>query len=100
MFQEQIDEFALNQRYQSYREDLRGLIFHAAQSTAPTREGSPVTANEDEQFYSKRGADANLRRRETTNILQAGNRSTYLKNYMSSIAPWVSKNDFLHKVPK
>lgn len=88
----QPDEFTLNQSYQSYREDLRGLIFHAAQSTAPTREGTPAIANENEQFYNKGGADANLRRRETASILHAGNRSVYLKNYLSSIAPWVSNS--------
>jgi hypothetical protein len=87
------DEFALNQHYQSYREELRDLIFNAAQSVAPTREGSPVAAVIDASILginAESDSQHQQSRRTTAQILSSGKMSVYLGNYISSIAPWVS----------
>ncbi|KAI1334582.1 hypothetical protein F5Y15DRAFT_409544 [Xylariaceae sp. FL0016] len=94
------DEFVLDQGYQEFREELRGLIFNAAHSTAPTREGSPVvfaagaqdapgpSSHHESSFSSDRHV-----RRETAKILAVGNRINYLRSYISQVAPWLDMFD-------
>jgi len=81
------DEFTLNQGYQEYREELRSLIFHTAQSTGPTRQGSPV--DDEPQDPDLRAYLDEEHRRETAGILATEGRIKYLRNYVDQVAPWV-----------
>ncbi|KAH8201595.1 hypothetical protein TruAng_004201 [Truncatella angustata] len=84
------DEFILSQDYQTYKEELRSLIFNTAQSVAPTREGSPV----DEFNLTDERHLGNLQsRKETVKILAVGKRMAYLKNYVEQVAPWLDMFD-------
>ncbi|CAI4215612.1 unnamed protein product [Parascedosporium putredinis] len=83
------DEFTLNQGYQEYRDELRSLIFHTAQShgasgsVAPPRDPDLIALLAEEQ------------RRETATILAAGagSRVKYLANYVDQVAPWLDMFD-------
>lgn len=74
-----IDEFSLDPSYLASQEELRSLLFTTARSTAPTRAGTPVGAEE-----SGSGATFNIKQ-----VLAKGRRVQYLKNYISHVAPWV-----------
>lgn len=71
------DEFAHDPDYLASQEALRSLLFTTAQSTAPTRAGSPVG-------FEETVGNVNLKQ-----TLSVGRRVQYLKNYMSQVAPWV-----------
>ncbi|KAF3008294.1 hypothetical protein E8E14_004798 [Neopestalotiopsis sp. 37M] len=85
------DEFMLNQDYQTYKEELRSLIFNTAQSAAPTRQGSP--APEEVNLTHELHLGDVQSRRETAKILAVGKRVTYLKNYVEQVAPWLDMFD-------
>lgn len=80
------DEFTLHEGYQEYREELRSLIFNTANSQAPTRHASPDTAGDP---HPVAGPDDEVRH-QTARILAGEGRVTYLRNYVSQVAPWVS----------
>ncbi|KAI5923940.1 hypothetical protein F4810DRAFT_700884 [Camillea tinctor] len=91
------DEFVLNQGYQTYREELRGLIFNAAQSAAPTREGSPAPGHEAfAQAQPGLSSGDHQTRRTTAKILASPDRIRYLRNYVSQVAPWLDMFDSDH----
>lgn len=71
------DEFAHDPDYLASQEVLRSLMFDTARSVAPTREGTPLGDNLNEALDLK-------------NTLANGRHIQYLKNYLSSVAPWVS----------
>jgi hypothetical protein len=73
------DEFAHDPDYLASQEALRSLLFTTARSAAPTRAGTP------EDNEGSAGA-FNIKQ-----ILVSGRRAEYLKNYLSAVAPWVSK---------
>lgn len=87
------DEFMLNQDYQTYKEELRSLIFNTAQSAAPTRQGSP--APEEVNLTHELHLGDVQSRRETAKILAVGKRVTYLKNYVEQVAPWVRSHSYM-----
>lgn len=72
------DEFAHDPDYLASQEALRSLMFDTARSVAPTREGTPLDDDVNEAIDVK-------------NILANGRHIQYLKNYLSSVAPWVSQ---------
>ncbi|ORY72080.1 uncharacterized protein BCR38DRAFT_329249 [Pseudomassariella vexata] len=86
------DEFMLSQDYLSYREELRSLIFHTAQSAAPTRQGSPAGADEVKLTHELHNGHLQSHR-DTARILSIGKRVFYLRNYVEQVASWLDMFD-------
>lgn len=81
------DEFVLDPAYLAYQEELRCLIFHTAQTAAPSREGSPGLEPPPDLTFSPEKSQETQDQVKT--ILSTGRHIEYLRNYVAEVAPWV-----------
>lgn len=82
------DEFVLDPGYLAFQEELRCLIFHTAQTAAPSREGSPGLGipPDGTSFSPEQQQETQA---QVKAILSTGRHVEYLKNYVAEVAPWV-----------
>ncbi|KAF2013996.1 hypothetical protein BU24DRAFT_434851 [Aaosphaeria arxii CBS 175.79] len=86
------DELAHDPNYLASQEELRSLLFNTARSAAPTRAGTPLE-DDDENENSTNENDTHDPNFNTKQVLAKGRRVQYLKNYISQVAPWLDMFD-------
>jgi hypothetical protein len=91
-----LDEFVQEPGYLTYREELRSLIFHTAQTAVPSREPSPSPGplhgtDNDNEHRDDGQFQAILA--QTGAVLATGRRLEYLRNYVAEISPWLDMFD-------
>ncbi|CAG9949890.1 unnamed protein product [Clonostachys rosea f. rosea IK726] len=86
------DEFVLDPGYLAFQEELRCLIFHTAQTAAPSREGSPGLGipPDGTSFSPEQQQETQA---QVKAILSTGRHVEYLKNYVAEVAPWLDMFD-------
>jgi hypothetical protein len=87
------DEYSSDPRFLESQRELRSLLFDTARSSGPTRVGTPENVDENIGSTSDRARRIAESTSFVKSIVSTGRRVTWLKNYITEVAPWLDMFD-------